>query len=124
MFANGLSYFCTITLGAITTIITYSTFIHVKELYILLSNNVIFIEKKIYVDKFIQTDIITDMNNVEIQTDIITDETGSSVIGNSFIKIDYINDNITTKDSLENLMMLAKNQMIIENTPFNYKWVV
>ena len=107
MFADDLSYFCTITISTITTIITFSTFIHVKYLYISLN-------KKVYVDKESQTEV----DNVDNETQ--TDE-DSEMNSSSFIKIEYVN-NPETDYSLENLIILAKNQMIIQQNPSQFEW--
>jgi hypothetical protein len=110
MFANELSYFFTITISTFTTIITYSTFVYMKNTYICLSKK----------NKCIQTGV----ENVESETQTDIDNAMScsscSSCSNSFIKIEYIKN--LEEDSLENMMLLANNQLLIQNKPSEYKW--
>ena len=112
MFANDLSHFCTtITITTLTTIIiTFSSFTYIKNLYTQIVNRVS------YHDKAVQTDIIV-MIHSETQTDSCDNvDVDVDVDCNSYIT------NLKVEDSLENLILLAKDQLVIQVNPSGYKW--
>ena len=112
MFANDLSYFCTtITISTLTTIITFSSFTYIKNLYTQILNKVS------YHDKAVQTDTPA-MIHSETQTDSCDNV---NIDCNSYIAIEYIT-NPKVEDSLENLILLAKDQLVIQQNPSSYKW--
>jgi len=135
MFVNDLYYFSTINLNAITTIITISTFTYIKYLYINEPN------KKIYVNKGTQTESDCSENYTEIgNNNPISNISNITNISNCFIKIDYdelnelnelnesnesneSNEFNESESSLENLIILAKNQLIIHYNPSQYEWI-
>ena len=132
MFLDNLSYFFTITITTITTIITVSTFTYMKNLYINIFNNKIsnnkISSKKIYIDKNTQTDITNNIVRVDVntQTDISMNiDTNIGMfdsISNSFIIIKHA-DIYDSDISLENLMLLARDQLNIQNNPSQYQWI-
>ena len=106
MFAIDLSFFCTIT--TITSIVTFSSLLYFKTFYKIESLN-----------KNIQTDYsIKKMINNETQTDCINSNNNSEGYYN-IVDITYYN----TEESLENLMILAKNELLIELNTSRYKWI-
>jgi hypothetical protein len=104
MFANEISFF-TVTISTISTIITISTFTFIKK-YIQI------FDKVKSCDKIIQTDI-----KVMVDSETQTDGMNCS----SFIEIEYIPSPVV-EDTLENLILLAKDQLNIQKNPSNYKW--
>ena len=122
MFAYDLSYFCTITISTITTIITFSSFTYIKNLFTQILDKPPLCDKGRPLkpplrDKEIQTD-----GKIMIHSETQT-ESGDNVDidCNSYIAIEYIT-NPTVEDSLENLMLLAKDQLVIQQDSSNYKW--
>ena len=111
MFANGLSFFFTIT-----TVISLSSFIYIQNFVKTTKFNKV---NKVSSDKEILTDKKVMIDN-ETQTDSFDDIDGNS---NSFIEIEYVIDS-KNEDSLENLILLAKDQLLIQQSPSNYKWVL
>ena len=111
MSANDLSYFFTITISTMTTMVTFSIFLYIKGLYIQIFDKVICQNKEIMTDIKIMVDSESQTeycNNVHINS-------------SSYIEIEYVTLS-KIKDSLENLMLLAKDQLIIQQNPSNYKW--
>ena len=133
--ANDLSFFCTITISTITTIITLSTFTYIKNLYTQILDKIVYKDKeiqtniKVMFDSETQTDIKV-MVDSETQTDIkvlFDSETQTKhnndidINYDSYVEIEYISYP-KAEDSLENLILLAKNQLIIQQNPSKYKW--
>ena len=116
MFANELSYFFTITISTITTIITVSTFTYIKNLYINISS------KKIYIDKNIQTDIVMVDNATQTYISMNIGIGMADSITNSFVVIKPV-DVYESDISLENLILLARDQLNIQYNPSRYEWI-
>ena len=123
MFSDDLSYFCTtITISALTTlttIITFSSVLYIKDLYTQILN------KTSSCDKESQTNQKV-MIHSETQTELYDNDDISSIssissICNSYIAVEYIT-HPKTEDSLENLILLAKDQLVIQQNPSNYTW--
>lgn len=112
MFANDLSYFCiTITISTLSTIITFSSFTYIKNLYTQILNKVKYCHKEVQTNAKI-------MINSGTQTEQYNNGDINYI---SYNEIKYMTLP-KIEDSLENLMLLAKDQLIIELTPSNYKW--
>tara|TARA_B100001093_G_scaffold291053_1_gene277898 strand:- start:1062 stop:1385 length:324 start_codon:yes stop_codon:yes gene_type:complete len=103
------NYFYYITFNTIT----FSLIIYINNLYNKIFNN---FHKK---DKETQTDFLQTIDN-ETQT---FDNKHIDINSNSYVEFEYIHV-IDSQNDLENLMLLAVNQMVIQKNPSNYQWII
>ena len=103
------NYFYYITFNTIT----FSLIIYINNLYNKIFNN---LHKK---DKETQTDFLQTIDN-ETRT---FEKKDIDINSNSYVEIEYI-PVIDSQNDLENLMLLAINQIVIQKNPSNYKWII